>query len=145
MRNRADYTLKVNTYRLRLTHIPSLRHTNTHSCTIRTLEVLQQLLHRWHVAPGTGHVQRGDSLAVFGPMINGPAAQTLSICLEQQLDYLTTCGLCIAGTFGLCGRVTAPGKVACSKVQWSEAFLGEDIGICVGGVGVVWVGMIYVE
>ena len=123
----------------------SFTQAHKHTQLYITLKVLQQLLHRWHVASGTGHVQRGDSLVVFGLVINGPAAKTLSICTKQQLDYLTTCGLCIASTFGLCDRVTGPGKVTCSKVQWSKAFLGADIGICVGGVGMVWVGMIYVE
>lgn len=126
MRNRAGYA-----HRLLITHIPSFKHTQP----CNTLKVLQQLLHSWHVASGTGHVQRGDSLVVFGHIINGPAAQTLSICPKQQLDYLTAGGLCITGTFGLCDCVTGPGKVASSKVQWSEAFFGEDIGICAGGGG----------
>ena len=104
---------------------------HTHTQVYNTFDVPQQLLHCRYIAPGARHVKRGHSLIVLGPMDNGLATYTLPICSKEQLNHLSAGRFCVTGTLGLCDSVTAPWKVACSKVQRCEAILGADIGVCV--------------
>ena len=102
-------------------------HNNKHfNINIHTLNVLEQLLHCRHIAPGAGHVQWGVPLAVFG---NQSVSYTLSITLKQHLKHLTAGRLCVIGSFYFSDDTTDSWKVTCSNVQWGKVILGADIGV----------------